>query len=325
MTAVRVLFCRFPSMRGWIGVLGLVLVASCVSVSDRAAARLDQTAALIHDVKSFGRTLGIEPTEALTRTAREGPALSMLWLWMQREGTLALEGPMDIRTAIGYRAESERVRVEQVYRVDGYSVYYRQGSEFADPRSLATAGFAGESLARRVKVILHEDLHGDVNFALPWEIEEALVTPLGSLAAVEWFRRKGEERTLRSAVGSLNDERQISRELTELVVRARKILIKEPVDVAKEQVLSLLAEYPAYQKQFLRQVSGQHAATALEAKLSHDMAYYRYFDAIAALADLAPDLKTLIGDLKEIPRESSHAGVDEFLRRLKVQYNTTLP
>jgi hypothetical protein len=97
------------------------------------------------------------------------------------------------------------------------------------------------------------------------------------------------------------------------------------VHTAKDQVLALLPEYPAYQKQFLRQVSGQHATTALEAKLSHDMAYYRYFDAIAALAELAPDLKTLIADLKAIPRDSGHSAVDEFLRRLKVQYKTALP
>ena len=323
MSAVRGSFFGLLLMRGSIGGLAFFIGASCSSVSHRQV--LDQTAALIRDVKSFGQTLGIEPTEALTRTTREAPALSMLWLWMQREGTLALERPMDIRTAIGYRADSERLRVEQVYRVDGYSVYYRQGSEFADPRSLATTGFAGESLARRVKVILHEDLHGDVNFSLPWEIEEALVTPLGSLAAVEWFRQKGDERTLRSATGSMNDERQVSRELTGLVARAQKILAEEPVHTAKEQVLSLLAEYPAYQKQFMRQVSGQHAATALEAKLSHDMAYYRYFDSVAALAELAPNLKTLIGDLKAIPRDSSQVAVDEFLRRLKVQYQTNFP
>ncbi len=90
--------------------------------------------------------------------------LSMLWLWMQREGTLALNGPMDIRTAIGYSAETQRVRVEQIYRVDGYSVYYRQGNEFADSRSVATIGFAEEPVVRRVKVVLHEDLHGDAQF-----------------------------------------------------------------------------------------------------------------------------------------------------------------
>ena len=58
--------------------------------SSEAVTRLQQTAGLIEDVKAFGKTLGIEPTEALSRTAGNGPALSMLWLWMQREGTLAL-------------------------------------------------------------------------------------------------------------------------------------------------------------------------------------------------------------------------------------------
>ena len=51
-----------------------------------------------------------------------------------------------------------------------------------------------EPIVRRVKVILHEDLHGDVNFALPWEIEEGIVTPLGSFAAVEYFRWKNEQK-----------------------------------------------------------------------------------------------------------------------------------
>ncbi len=57
-------------------------------------------------------------------------------------------------------------------------------------------------------------------------------------------------------------------------------------------MLALVSEYPAYQKQFERQIRGQHAPTVLEAKLSHDLAYYRYFDSIASLAELAPSLKT---------------------------------
>ena len=116
---------------------------------------MQQTAGLIEDVKAFGKSLGIEPTEALSRTAgKMAPALSMLWLWMQRAGTLALRGPVDIRLAIGYSSENERIEIEQVYRVDGYSVYYRQGNEFADARSVATVGFADEPIVRRVKVIL---------------------------------------------------------------------------------------------------------------------------------------------------------------------------
>lgn len=290
-------------------------------MSRDAAARLEQTAGLIEEVKSFGKTLGIEPTEALSRTERQGPALAIFWVWMQREGTLAVNTPIDIRLAIGYGAENERLKIEQVYRVDRYSVYYRQGSEFADSRSLATIGFAAEPVVRRVKVILHEDLHGDKNFALPWEIEEGIVTPLGSLAAIEYFRWRGDERNLQNAVSSVDEERRASRELNAFVAQAQTLFAQETIDVAKEKILANLANFPIYQKQFERQVRGQHAPTVLEAKVSHDLAYYRYFDDIAALAEIAPNLQTLIGDLKGIPANATHAGVDELLRNLKIKYS----
>jgi hypothetical protein len=239
---------------------------------------------------------------------------------MQREGTLALSTPIDVRTAIGYSTETRNVKVEQVYRVEGYSVYYRQGNEFADSRSVATVGFSEEPVIRRVKVVLHEDLHGDRNFAHSWEVEEGLVTPLGSLAAVEYFRWKGDERDLRSAVASLDQERQVARECRALAAQAETIFARETVSAAKQKVLALLSAYPAYQKQFERQVRGQHPPTALEAKLSHDLAYCRYFDSIAALGESAPSLKTLIADLKTIPANATHAIVENFLRDLRIRY-----
>ena len=311
--------------RQWIG-LAISLIAgtgisSCATIGGHdAAKRLEQTASLIDEVKSFGKSLGIEPTQALSKTVRDGPPLAMLWIWMQREGTLALSGPLDIRMAIGYGAEKERLRIEQVYRVDGYSVYYRQGNEFSDSRSLATAGFAEEPILRRVKVILHEDLHGDINFALPWEIEEGIATPLGSLAGIEYFRWRGDEDNLRNAASSFDQERQASRELTLLAAQAKDIFAQEPVEIAKEKIVALLHNYPTYQRQFDRQVRGQHVLTVVEAKLSHDLAYYRYYDSIAALAERAPNLKTLIADLKQIPANPTVAIVDEFLRNLETKY-----
>jgi predicted SprT family Zn-dependent metalloprotease len=227
---------------------------------------------------------------------------------------------VDIRLAIGLNVEKETPKLEQVYRVDGYSVYYRQGSEFADPRSVATVGFAEEPLVRRAKVILHEDLHGDVNFALPWEIEEAIVTPLGSLAVVEYFRSKGDEKNLQNALVSLADERTVSRELMAVVEAAQRIFAVEKIDEAKRQILSKLENYPNYQRQFERQTRGQHGATVLEAKLSHDMAYYRYFDAIAALAEKAPDLRTLIEDLKKLPKDTTHTQLERYLIELDSKY-----
>jgi hypothetical protein len=307
---------------------GAVIAASALSATSCAtieggsgALRLRETAGLIEEVKSFGKTLGIEPTQALSRTTREEPALSMLWLWMQREGTLALGAPVDIRLAIGYGAERERIKIEHVYRVDRYSVYYRQGNEFADARSVATIGFTEEPIVRRVKVVLHEDLHGDVNFAFPWEVEEAIVTPLASLAAVEYFRWKGDEKNLQNAAAWVNEERRISRELNALVARAEKIFALEGnIETAKQRVLSLLPDYPAYQGPFERQIRSQHAPTALEAKLSHDLAYYRYFDIVAGLAEKAPSLKTLIEDLKRLPREATPTVADGFLQKLNIKY-----
>ncbi|MGH7929132.1 MAG: hypothetical protein ACREQV_15190, partial [Candidatus Binatia bacterium] len=140
----------------------------------QSEARLRETASLIEEVKAFGKTLGIEPTAALSRTSAADRALSMLWFWFQRAGTLAVSAPMDIRMAVGFAAAKERLPLEQVYRVDGYSVYYRQGNEYADPRSAATPGFAAQGTVRRVTVILHEDLHGDANFDLPWDLEESV-------------------------------------------------------------------------------------------------------------------------------------------------------
>jgi hypothetical protein len=283
-------------------------------------ARLRETAGLVREVKEFARTLGIEPTAALSQTMQNAPPLSLLWFWMQRVGTLALRSPIDIRMAIGFAALKEQLKLEQVYRVDGYSVYYRQGNEFADARAIVTVGFADEGVVRRVKVILHEDLHGDQNFALPWDLEEPIVTPLGSLAAVEFFRRKGDSENLQRALTSVEEEREFSRELNELAAEAESLFKTEPLEQAKKKILDLLASYPVYGSQFRRQIAGQNPSTVLEAKLSHDLAYYRWFDAIAALSERAPDLKTLIADLKNLSPDATVETSEKYLQELDSKY-----
>lgn len=247
----------------------------------------------------------------------------MLWLWLQRAGTLARNRAVDIRMAVGLSSIKEQTKLEQVYKVEGYSVYYRQGNEFADPRSAVTPSFAAEGLVRRVQVILHEDLHGDANFALPWDIEEAVVTPLGALAAAEYFRHKGDAENLKRAQSALNEGRQISRELLKLLNEAEAIFQNTPVEDAKQTVLALLSSYPAYESMFQRQITGQHPPTVIEAKLSHDFAYFRYFDAIAALAEKHVALKTLIEELKKLPRDATPEITDRFLGALELKYSAT--
>jgi hypothetical protein len=299
----------------------IIGLSSCTVARVDRAEHLKENARLVAEVKAFGKTLGIEPTEALSRTTEERPPLSMLWLWMQRVGTLALDAPMDIRMAIGFSVVKEQLKLEQVYSVDGYSVYYRQGNEFADSRSVATAGFASEEIAQRVKVILHEDLHDDKNFALPWEVEEAIVTPLGSLTAMEFFRRIGDQESYQRMLATVEEERRSAQELNALVSEAQKLFKTLAVERAQAEILSLIASYPAYQRQFERQIEGQHPATVLEAKLSHDLGYYRYFDQIIDLAGKVTDLKTLIDDLKEFPPDTRQNEVQAYLQQLQKRYS----
>ena len=282
--------------------------------------QLKENARLVEEVKAFGKTLGIEPSEALSRTSQESAPLSMLWLWMQRVGTLALAAPVDIRMAIGFGAPKEDLKLEQVYRVNGYSVYYRQGNEFADSRSVATTGFAAEGMVRRVEVILHEDLHGDANFALPWEVEESIVTPLGALAAVEFFKSRRDHEYLKQALATLEEERELGRQLNALAEEAEKLFETLPIEKAHERILNLMPSYPVYYRQFQRQIADQHPPTVLEAKLSHDLAYYRYFDQIVGLSEKVGDLRTLISDLKKLLTDATQNGTQAYLRQLETKY-----
>jgi hypothetical protein len=303
------------------GIILILGLSSCAVGRMGMAKRVGENARLVEEVKAFGSTLGIVPTEALSRTTEERPPLSMLWFWMQRDGTLALHAPIDIRMAIGFSTAKENVHLEQVYQVARYSVYYRQGNEFADARSVATAGFAEEAILRRVKVILHEDLHGDENFALPWEVEESIVTPLGSLAVVEFFRRQGDRETAQLARASLEEEIEYARELNALVAQAEELFKTLAIEEAKRRILNLIPSYPLYDRHFQGQIADQHPPTVLEAKLSHDLAYYRYFDQIAGLAKQVSDLKTLIDDLKSIPSGTSPEDVQSYLQQLKTRYS----
>jgi hypothetical protein len=285
--------------------------------------KLRETASLIEDVKSFGKTLGIEPTGALSKTSGGERALSMLWLWLQKAGTLAVATSMDIRMAVGFVAAKERLPLEQVYRVDGYSVYYRQGNEYADSRSAATPAFAAQGVVRRVTVILHEDLHGDSNFDLPWDIEEGVVTPLGSLAAVEYFRYKDDLGNFQRAQSAVAEGKRIARELRELVLEAEGIFRTFPLEEAKLKILGALSRYPTYRSMFERQIAGQHPPTVLEAKLSHDLAYFRYFDAIVSLAEKRMPLRALIAELKTLPQNATPELVENFLQGLNAKYSAS--
>jgi hypothetical protein len=297
-----------------------LLIGSCTLASIQAAndqELLRVSAVTIQEIKSFERDLGIEPTEALSQTAQQRHPLSLLWIWLQRTGTIAMRSPVDVRLTIGFNDATEKIPLERIYQVKGYSVYYRQGNEFADGRSVVTPGFAQEAAVRRVMVVIHEDLHGDQNFDLPWELEESLVTPLGSLAAVEFFKYKGDEANLRIAQAQLAEERALSREVNQVARSAEQTLRDFPQAMARRQILAAISSSSVYGRYFERQIVGQHPETVIEAKLSHDLAYYKQFDRIVGLYDVTGDLKTLLQKLRNAPRPATFETLDSFLESLE--------
>jgi hypothetical protein len=276
---------------------------------------LDQTASLVAEVREFARSVGIESSEALGRTGARQPAHSVLWLWYQRFGTLALRAPIDIRTTMTFSAPKEQARLSQLYHRGGYSLYLRQGNQFGDSQAVITPDFAGDSLLRKVEVVLHEDLHDSKNFALLWEYEESLVNPLGLLAAVEFFKSKGDVDNIKRAQALLEERREVSRQMNALTERAVDLFRNPALDEARKSVFDLLPSYPTYYryyKQDLRDLQEIYQSNAgdrtsyemlpLEAKISHDFVYYRYFDRIVALAERVGNFKSLLEELKPLNR-----------------------
>ena len=289
--------------------------------SDPADGLLRETAALLREVREFERTLGIESGGALAGTVRERPARSVLWLWLQRRGTLAVRAPIDIFLGLGFSAVKEDVPLSAPYDVHGYSLYFRRENQFGDSSSVITLDFAKQPLLRKIEVILHEDLHDDKNFALGWENEESLVTPLGMLAAVKFFEAKEDGGNAGKMEAAIREKRILARELNDFACHALDLFRTiQTLDKARDKVARLLSEegrFPAYYRFYRGDLKDQNPTLALEAKISHDLAYYGNFERIVSLHERRRDLKALIGDLKKIPRDAGRGELENYLDALQ--------
>jgi hypothetical protein len=285
---------------------------------------LAETVALVKEVKEFGKTLGIEPSEALRRTYKKKTPHSIVWLWYQRFGTLALRTPIDIRTQMEFSASKEQAPLNLLYQLPSYSVYFRQGDQFGAPDSVITPDFMKDSRSRKVEVVLHEDLHDDKNFALVWEYEESFVNSLGILAALEFFKFKGDEESAKQIQAYIQDKREVSRQLNDLTQKAVNLFREPPLDHARRKVLCLIfpdkdcsssdyAAYSRYYKNDLEALGDMNPRNltdnkldktlVLEAKISHDFAYYRYFDRVVALYDKVGSFKKLFNEIKQVNKK----------------------
>jgi hypothetical protein len=188
---------------------------------------------------------------------------------------------------------------------------------------VATIDFARDSLASQVKVVLHEDLHDARNFDLPWDVEESVVTPLAMLAALEFFEHKQDRASKQALLARMEQERGLSKELNRIVTEAERRFQELPLAEARKQVRESIPSYPTYARWYQHQVRGQDPEVVLEAKISHDLAYYRYYERIVALYESRKDVRGLIADLKQINKSVDADGVETFLRDLEAKYNAS--
>ncbi len=284
------------------------------------AALIQDTVSLIREVRDFEKTLGIEPSEALSQTYEEKAASSIVWLWLQKIGTIALRAPIDIRIGLRFSATQAQIPVESLYKTGEYSIYYRQGDQFSDPRAVTTPDFARESALTRVMITLHEDLHGDKNFDLPWETEESLVTPLGLLAALRFFEHRRDDIDKRQAQAAIEERSELAKELNGVAQEAEVLFRTGPLDRARNRLIESIYSSAVYSRWYKAQMNHQDDDTALEAKISHDLVYYKYFARIVALDRRMGDLKMLIQALKIIPRAMDMEEVENYMRDLEGRY-----
>ncbi len=301
--------------------LSVVFMNTLTHAQQNTEAELVQdTASLVKEVKEFEKTLGIKPTEALGQTYEQKPAASMLWLWLQKIGTIALHTPMDIRIGVRFGSTWEELPLQSLYKTGKYSVYYRQGNEFSDPHAVTTADFSRQSTLTRVMITLHEDLHGDQNFDLPWETEESLVTPLGFLAALKFFEHKGDDIDMREAQAAIEERSQLAKELNGVAQEAEGLFQTDSLNQARTKLIDLVHSSNTYGRWYKAQMNNQDDNIALEAKISHDLAYYKYFERIVSLDRRMGDLKMLIQALKIVPRGMDMEEVEKYMRELEKRY-----
>ncbi|MBI2122076.1 MAG: hypothetical protein HYT98_03055 [Candidatus Sungbacteria bacterium] len=310
----------------------ILLIILCIFLFEPKAAAaekseeelLRETAALSKEVKEFGKTIGIEPSAVLTKTALEAPRQDWLVVMAQKRGTLALHEPIEMEFWL-YFSESPRKIIQNWYLYNkSYSIYTRLGEQLADKGSTITPDFAKEELMRKVDVILHEDLHMNTEHLRGTINQEAIITPLATLAALKFFEYAEDRANYTKTEALIQRYRAISRELNDFVKTVLDIFLHIPEEEWYEKIFEIAEDYPNYMAEFrnigesLNQESLEE--NRLEAKISYDYLYHKYFDRVVALYEKCGDLKLLIADLKKSPAETS--ALEAYLAELEKKYGS---
>ncbi len=285
---------------------------------------LNETILLSKKVKEFGKSLGIEPSEALTKSALTEPHRSFFRVYIQGKRKIKSLSAFTINFSVpcgniplkGFNNYAEE-----------YSIFVRCIDEYAGNDATITPAFAKGSILRKVEVLLHEDLHANTRQLYPTDYAESIITPIAYLAALKYFESIGDAASQKIAVKYIDYYRTISKELLSLADELRDLYARTTEDdnAVTLNALNLLDDYPTYKKMLVGSLLEFYFDAAFEAKISHDLNYYKDFEKIILLSEKANNLKVLIEDIKQAPNDDD--AVQKYLEQLDQKYSNqaTIP
>lgn len=305
-------------------ILCLLLGVLTIYAEDPDANKLlEETVRLSREVKEFEKTLGLKPTETLSRSVADTNAkpASITYVWIQKYGTLATRRPFDLAIGFAFGNVKEKIPLNQFFLESGeqYSFYIRSENSFSEG-AVITLDLAAETLRRRVEVLCHEDIHNNLP-GVPHFDNEAVTTALGFLVALAYFDHKQDGANSIRLLAAINRCRKLSCELKDLVNAIETKIFPGPgtLDGKRRIAVKMIYATTTYGGMYAEQSGGQLNKDILEAKLSHDYMYWKYFDDIAGIYEKMRDLPKLIKELNAMPKNQP-GGFPQYIETLKTKY-----
>lgn len=283
---------------------------------------LAETVELSKQVKEFGKTIGIEPSLALTKSSKEQKTFSLLWINIQKKGSVAFETLS--RLALGLDMEANKIQIAKYWLGSKhYSTYIRQTNEFAGDTASVTLDFAKADMVRKIMVILHEDLHKNIhaNTESSYNIIETLVNPLGFLSALKYFEQVNDQKNVAETLHQIDYYRKISLELNLLEKDIKIIATKVDPQIVCAELWSkgFFDQYPIFRDRLSPRIKSHGGCVAEEAFITNEMLYWKYFNKVIALYEKSGNLKTMISDMKKAPDKQND--LENFLDELDQKYS----
>jgi len=282
------------------------------------------TVRLSREVKEFEKTLGLQPTDILSHSVADTNVkpTSLLYIWIQKYGTLATRKHIDLQIGLVFTDVKEKIPLNKLssWSDEGYSVFFRHINEFADKTSVITSDLAQQPLSRQVEVFCHEDIHKNLP-GVPEFDNEAVTSALGFLAALAYFDQKKDPENATIMSEKIIYTRKMSRELNDLVQLIESKVFSGAGTLESKRRIATRLVYAtiAYGAMYGEQTTDQSGGEALEAKISHDFMYWKYFDDITGIYEKMRDLPKLIKELNAMPKNQL-GGFPQYIETLKTKY-----